>query len=405
MKFNKILPLFLVMAGTLCFAQKTPFNYKRKVNDIPQEGWYTLTLPPDIFRHTNERFNDLRLYNISGTDTTEIPYIINIRERVVEKTEISLSIINKSKKNGVLFLGFELAPGQKVNYINLEFEEPNYFGFVQIEGSTDKKEWFEIISQQRIFSIENNYEHYENGVVNFPLTDFKYLRVGIKSDTPLTLTKAYFLNQKVKEGAFENIPLTWRVQEDKKAKKTIVNIKMDHYRPVSNLRVRFSNENNYYRSAEVAFVTDSVQTQKGWIKNYQIASTGYVTSYDSNTFDLGFRLTDEVWLTIHNYDNTPLMIKEIIASGAAVELKAFLKPQQTFLFYGNPQINSPSYDISYFTEKIPATATPLGFGPEENIATPPGKINALFENKFWLWGIMLTIIAVLGFFTLRMLRT
>jgi hypothetical protein len=404
MKFNSTLLLFLLAMSTLCSAQKTPFNYKRKVSDITQEGWYTLTLPPDIFIHTDREFNDLRLYGIAGSDTTEFPYVLDIRETDVLKTEIGLPVINKSKKDGILFLGFELAPGQKVNLIRLAFEEPNFFASVKIEGSADKKEWFEIADNERIFSIRNSYEQYENGIVNFPVTDYRYLRVSIKSDTPLTFTSASFLDQEVKEGTFENIPLTWKTEEDKKAKKTVVNIKLAHYRPVSNLHVQFSGANDYYRSAEISYLADSAQTQKGWIRNYINAYTGYVTSYNPNSFDLGFQLTNEVRLTIYNYDNSPLTISSIAVTGAAVELKALLKPRETFLFYGNKSLSRPSYDIDHFKEKIPSTAPPLELGSEENIAAPQEKVNALFENKIWLWAIMLTMIAVLGFFTLRMMK-
>jgi hypothetical protein len=404
MKFNNTLLLFLLAISTLCSAQNKEFDYRRKVNPIPQEGWYTLTLPPDIFKHTDREFNDLRLYGIAGADTTEFPYVLDIRETEVLKTEIGLPVINKSKKDGVVFLGFELAAGQKVNLIRLAFEEPNFFASVKIEGSPDKKEWFEIADNERIFSIRNTYEQYENGVVNFPVTDYRYLRVSVGSDTPLTFTSATFLDQEVKEGTFENIPLNWKTEEDKKAKKTIVNIKLAYYRPVSNLHIQFSGVNDYYRSAEIAYLADSTQTQKGWLRNYINVYTGYVTSYTPNTFDLGFQFTNEIRLTIYNYDNSPLAISHVAVTGAAVELKALLKPQETFLFYGNKSLYSPSYDIAHFKEKIPATAPSLGLGPEENIAVPQEKVSALFENKVWLWVIMLTVIAVLGFFTLRMMK-
>jgi hypothetical protein len=404
MKFNKIPVLLFVSMSTLGVAQEANFDYKRKVSDISQEGWYTITLPPDVFRHTQREFGDLRLYTIAGSDTTEVPYVLDIRNTEIQKTEITLPVINKSKKDGILFLGFELAPGQKVNQIRLAFTEPNFFGSVKIEGSPDKNDWFEIADNERVFSVNNTYEQYENGVVNFPITDYRYLRVSIKSDTPLTFSTASFLDQQVKEGTFENIPLTWKAEEDKKNKKTIVTIKLAHYRPVSNLHVQFSGTDDYYRSSEIAYVNDSTQTQKGWIKNYASIHNGYVTSYAPNSFDLGFQLTQEIRLTIYNYDNSALTISNIAVTGAAVELKSLLKPLETFLFYGDKSLYAPSYDLAHFKEKIPHTAPGLTLGPEENIAIPQENVNAIFENKVWLWVIMLTVIAVLGFFTLRMMK-
>lgn len=404
MKFSNIVTLLFTAASSFCFAQQASFHHKRKLDAITQAGWYTITLPPDIFAHTQREFSDLRLFSFEGKDTTEIPYVLTIRETETEKTEIDLPVINQSKKGGILFLGFELSPGQKVNYIDLAFEESNFFGIVKIEGSQDKKEWFEIADEERIFSIQNNYEQYENGVVSFPLTDYRHLRVSVKSDTPLKFQRASFINQEVREGTFENIPLVWKKEDDKKAKQTVVTVKLEHYRPISNLTIEFADDRDFYRSANIAYLTDSLQTQKGWIKNYTPAYSGYVTSFYANTFDLGFLLTNEVRLIIYNYDNAPLTIKSITASGAAVELKASLTPQDTYLFYGNPVESRPSYDIDYFKAKIPALAPGIGLGPEENIAASDVKVEALFENKFWLWAIMLTVIAVLGFFTLRMMK-
>lgn len=404
MNRNKLVLFLLLITSTFCSAQEAAYSYRRPVSNLQQEGWYSIALPSDIFAHVDSEFRDLRFFSINGTDTTEIPYVLDIQQTEIRKTEVALPVINKSKKDGVLFLGFELAAGQKVNFIDLGFEETNFFGMVKIEGSSDKKEWFEIADQQRIFSIQNNNEQYKNGVISFPVTDYRFLRISVKSDTPLTFTSATFLHQEIKEGIFETIPLSWKVQEDKKAKKTIADITFDHYRPLSSLKFDFTNDRDFYRSAEVAIVTDSVKTEKGWIKNYQSVYSGFVTSFNTNLFDLGFHLAKEVRLTFYNYDNTPLTIKEITASGASVELKAQLKPQPTFLFYGNRLASRPAYDIDYFKEKIPAKAPYLTLGSEELLIAPTPQSSALFENKFWLWAIMIAVIGVLGFFTLRMMK-
>jgi hypothetical protein len=403
MNRNNLVLLFAFAITLSANAQQSAFRYKRKLDAIHQEAWYTLTLPPDVFGHADKAFRDLRLFSITGSDTTEVPYVLDVMQTETKRNEVSLPVINTSRKDGILYLGFELASGQKVNYIDLRFKEPNFFGTVKIEGSSDKKEWFEIVANQRIFSIQNSYEKFENPTVNFPVTDYKYLRVSVQSDTPLTFTTASFLNQEIKTGAFENIPSTWRVQNDKKEKKTVIDIRLEHFRPVSHLQVDFATNKDFYRSAEIAFLTDSVQTQKGWFKNYVPVYTGFVTSFNASKFDLGFQFAKDIRVTIFNYDNTPLEIKSVNASGASVQVKASFPSAPTFLFYGNESATAPEYDIAYFKEKIPTSAPAIGLGPEENLTTPEEKANALFENKFWLWGIMIAVIAVLGFFTLRMM--
>jgi hypothetical protein len=405
MKHNKITPvLMLMLASTWCFAQNSNFSYKRKLNAVPQEGWYTLTLPPDIFVHCHEQYNDLRLYSIQGNDTVLVPYLLKERNTEIKEQEVELTAINRSKKDGTLFMTFELQPGQKTNYLDLHFEEANYFAFVKVEGSQDKKQWFDIVNQQRIFAIANASVSYQHGVVVFPVSDYSYLRVSVRSDTPLTFGRVLFRHQQVSAGKFTNIPSRQTVRHDKNSKQTFIDLVPDHYRPVANVTIITDNKSDYYRSCELAVLTDSIQTQRGWVRNFRTATQGYLTSFKPNTFTFDNETTGLLQLTINNLDNAPLNILDIKVEGPEVELIANLKPGDTYLFYGNQSLPAPVYDITYFAEKIPAEPAAVTLGPEENIAAPASVSHALFENKLWLWGIMIAVIGVLGFFTLKMMK-
>src|SRR5262245_48405052 len=114
MKYNKtILSVLLSIASFVCLCQENTFSYRRKLN-VTQAGWNTIKLPPDIFVHCDDTFNDLRLYSINGADTVEIPYLLKKRVTQVTERELELSAINKSTKNNTLFITFE-PKGEKVN--------------------------------------------------------------------------------------------------------------------------------------------------------------------------------------------------------------------------------------------------------------------------------------------------
>jgi hypothetical protein len=155
----------------------------------------------------------------------------------------------------------------------------------------------------------------------------------------------------------------------------------------------------------VEYVSDSAQTPKGWTKYYQSFFNGYLTSYSPNNFNVTYDLAKEIRIIINNLDNPPLQIKNITVSGPAVELVALLKPEDAcFLYYGSKTISKPEYDITYFQEKVPGTYEQVSVGSEENLTTPIVKGNPLFESKVWLWVIMIAVMAVLAFFTLRMMK-
>src|SRR5687768_1707126 len=144
MKRNNLILYSLILITSLSFGQD--FNFKRKISGNSEEGWYSVVFPQDIFSHLKNDFSDVRLLSISGTDTTEIPYLLRVNEDEVAEETIALPVINNSKKDGKLFLTFE-NNGKKVNYLDLRFNQNNFFAFVKLEGSHDLREWFEITDQ------------------------------------------------------------------------------------------------------------------------------------------------------------------------------------------------------------------------------------------------------------------
>src|SRR5688572_26057786 len=136
MKRSELIYVLLVLLSGHCVAQPQ-FRYKRSVSGVEKEGWYALTLPSDIFRNIADDFGDLRLYSATEEDTLEVPYVLQVRHDEVTRETVHLPLFNESRKDGALYLTFELKNSQKVNYLSLQFEEANYFGYVTIEGSND----------------------------------------------------------------------------------------------------------------------------------------------------------------------------------------------------------------------------------------------------------------------------
>ncbi len=405
MKFNKY--IFLSSILVTCFslrAQDNTFSYRRKIANVSGDSWYSIALPADIFKHCSSDFRDLRILEINASDTVEIPYLLDILETEIAKNEVVLSSVNQSSKGNEFYVTF-LNSGYKVNHLDLSFAQQNYFATVRVEGSNDRREWFELSNNEKIFSVNNTREQYASSTVNFPLTDYKYLRLTISSPDKLTLSTAAFRMDEIKLGAFDEIPSTFTVSTDKKSKRTIIDIQLDHYRPISNINLEIRQQSVFYRRMVVETLADSVHTDRGWIRNYQVVSGNLITSFKPNQFSIPLTLTSRLRFTIDNYDNPPLQIADVKLSGARIQLRAKLKNNDAYLFYGNSRREKPTYDLEHFQEKIPRQPAQASLGAEENIEKTPATISALFENKAWLWGILLAAIALLGFFTLKMMKT
>jgi hypothetical protein len=401
-KIFLVLSVFVIIPATI-FAQES-FRYKRKITGVTSDSWYTITLPAEIFNHLNRDFSDLRLYSFTGKDTIEVPYLLKIRAHEVKEEIITLPVINKSKKDDKLYLTFELKADQQVNYIDLKFEQPNFFALVALEGSHTQQEWFELTNNQRILSIENAVDNYEVSTISFPSSKYRFLRASIKSDTPLNFLSASFKDQQIKQGVYTSTPAMFTVQHDKKEKKTVVDIKLPNVIPISQLSFDIGLDRDYYRMFTLEYVSDSSKTQKGWMKFYDALHSGYLTSYTPNSFETPYVITNEFKLIVHNQNNLPLTINAIQASAPVVELVTLIKPAETFLFYGNNQAIKPTYDLDYFQAKIPEATNTANLEAEQTILMPIENTSPVLENKLWLWAIMLVIIGVLGFFTLLMMK-
>lgn len=75
------------------------------------------------------------------------------------------------------------------------------------------------------------------------------------------------------------------------------------------------------------------------------------------------------------------------------------------MFYGNEKTQAPNYEIEKFESKIPENLNSVNIGSEQKNPAYSIKIEKpLFENKVWLWALMAVIIALLGWFSFKMLK-
>jgi hypothetical protein len=403
MKHSSFVCLF-ILSALVGYGQKKSFNYKREISAIGTEAYYALMLPQDLFQHCNSDFSDLRLYSINANDTVENPFVIRIRRKLVSTRDFTLPEFNRSYKDKVLYVGFELPPNTGLTNVDLSFGETNFFANVNIEGSDDRKNWFSIVSDQKIFSVENQHENYRYTRVNFPTTKYPFIRLSVKSDQQLTYKATTFKSEEIIPGEFLPITLNWKTSEEKPQKQTIVDVTLQHYQPVSFIQLITETDKDFYRHCVVQILTDSVKSEKGWIKNFSTVTDGYATSFYDNIFELNNQPGKHVRFIIDNLDNEPIQITDVRASGPVVKLISKLKPGTNYLFYGNNNISFPKYDIQYFERKIPASIPDLSMGDEIDISIEESSKNPLFQNTIWLWAIIVVVIAVLGFFTVRMMR-
>lgn len=406
-KQNKTILLFLLVT-TAFYAQMQNYDAKIELKNIT-DTWHNIVLPDTVFANTQDHLSDIRIYGITPKkDTIEAPYIFNYTPPELKTKTVDYKLLNASTKDGTYYFTLKVPSKDPINHIKLDFENTNFDWKTLVQGSHDQKNWFTIYNDYRIVAIKNKQTSYSFTDINFSAAEYTYFRVGIKSDEEPILNRATLeLQQKATENITNRKLKSYTVVEDKKSKKTIINISLTKKAPTHQVTININNDFDYYRPIKIEELLDSVKTQKGYLYDYNTLSVGTLSSIENNTFTFDNTFSKKIRITILNFDNQPLKIKNITAKGYKYLLTArFTEPATYYLTYGNKDAYGPSYDIAQLNIKMPKDIKNLSLGNPVYIAKKETQIQEpLFKNKLWLWVIMGLIMAIIGWFSYKMLST
>ena len=402
-----IILFFLATATT--FAQADGYLYKRKLNKTEKENFYSIPLLPEIIARCKSDLNDIRIYNFTGKDTSEIPYLLEWQGIKYEEKVIPFVRINGSyNEKCCSYLTFKFNKKQIINRIKLEIPDANFDKWVKIEGSSDNKNWFTIKEHLRIVRFQNMNEHFEYTTLDFPGTEYTYYRLKFDDDgsNRITVPNAYVYESKETPGSYSELKIKSSKQTENKKEKTSelvvefpYNYRIDHISVKSNTIKNFYRNINLYRSGGV------IHTPKGNKENWYIINTSIFSSIENNAINCNNEQIQRLKIEIINYDDEPVEISEIKAFAENCHLIANLPVSDNiYLSYGKANDNAPTYDLIHFKEKIPATISETNYGTEEVSMPPKATKNTLIKNKNWLWVAMSSIILLIGFFSLKMLK-
>ncbi|MHA7058121.1 DUF3999 family protein [Aquimarina sp. M1] len=383
------------------------YKYKRSLSGI-SDTWHTLELPNEIFNDVSYDFSDIRVFGITKeNDTVEAPYLLKQNKPIRTSKKVNFETINRSITARGSFVTYKVPMDQTINQIRLFFQEDNFDQLISLEGSQNLEEWFTIVDNYRVLSIKNELTSYNFTTINFPSAKYRYYRVFIKGNNAPEVKNAQVTLQGIQEGSYHTYTVkSIQVKNQKQLKNTIVDIDLPLPVPVSYIRIEATNDFDYYRPMRIEYLHDSLQNANGWRYDYRNIASSVLTSFEKNEFHFQSTITNALRLTIDNQDNEQLDVETIEVKGFSHELiMRFTTPADYFLTYGNSNVNKPSYDIQYMTETVPRVLKKLKLGAVENISKTPVKVvKPLFENKIWLWAVMLLIIILLGGFTFMMMK-
>ncbi len=406
MKTRLLLIALLLFICLSAYSQTKHYDYKREINGV-KEQWHKIVLPNDIFGKISADFSDIRILGITpSNDTIEAPYFIEVSDEKISQKDVAYNLLNESKNESGYFFTFEIPTKTPINRIELNFNEQNFDWRLTLEGGQNQQEWFTIIEDYRILSINNDLTNFRFTKLTFPDSKYRYYRVLIKSKVKPELTSAVISLDAFTNGNYNKIIIS-NTKIQKQNKETVIDLNLKALVPICYVKIQIKNGFDYYRPITIQYLTDSVKTEQGWKYHYNTLETGTVNSFEKNEFRFASTILKNLRVIIDNEDNKPLEIDSIIVKGYKYELIArFSESAKYYLAYGNKNVYAPSYDITRFADKIPKPLISLELGEEQfTKKEAKQKVKPLFQNRIWLWVIMAVIIGILGWFSYNMIKT
>jgi hypothetical protein len=403
---NKLL-IFGILFSVAASAQMRQYECMRPVNGITDQ-WHRVVIDDQIFGKAAQDLNDIRIYGITAeSDTIEAPYFLQVKAEKRERQAVLFNEINVSSDGQNQYFTFEIPSLKSINEIDLDFKQRNFDQKVKLQGSHNQNEWFTVLDDYRILSIENDLAAYQFTKLRFPTSNYKYYRLQIKSPKRLEISSVGISSIKFTPGeSTEYAVKKMRIEELEKTNQTQIDLSFNRLVRLNRIKINVADSFDYYRSVQVEHLSDSLKTEKGWIYRYKTLTSGVLNSIEPNEFNFRETTLENLRISVDNQDNEPLKIDRAEASGFVHELVArFTTEADYFLVYGNSNAVRPYYDIGRFKDKIPQDLVSLELGVEEQIqAETVVHEEALIENSLWLWITLIGLIGILGWFSLKMLK-
>ena len=405
-KMNKLIALIAFMGCSYVQAQMKNYEYKREIIGIAEQ-WQSIRIPDAVFEKTKNNLDDIRIYGVTKNDTIEAPYVLNIKNSKTKINPVDFKIINESHTTQHYFYTFELSKKATINELFLNFDIANFDYKLKLEGSQNQLEWFTIKEDYRIVAIENSNTNYKYTTVKFPAASYPYYRIALNTKDDPKLSSAQIFENNSTPAVYQTyVQKSIKITNDKSTKETVLEIDLQKAMPLSFVKINVQDKIDYLRPAAITYLVDSTKTEKGWNYNYSNLTTSILSSLNDNEFTFLSTKAKRIKISINNQDNEPLEIQGATLKGFEYEIKArFNKPARYYLVYGNKLALEPIYDINLMANVVPEFTKPVSLGEEmPGDAIPEARTKPLFENKKWLWAIMILIIALIGYFTIKMIK-
>jgi len=388
---NNIALVFLFLLVGLAQAQ-AQFKSKATLQTPDSTCFYSIEITPAISGFVKTDLSDIRILD---EQQKQVPFIIrNAAVRKIDNRFDTLSVLqNKVDDSGRSIIVVQNKSQEKLDGFTLVIKNADVLRSALLMGSDDEKNWYSII-ENIYFSNASSVEKDDYlQQINFPLSGYHFYKIVINNgkNAPLNITS-----------------IIKSVTEELKA--------IDPY--ISNPDIKFSQKDSTDGYSYIFVENPSgyhiekidldVKGPKFFKRELAIeagfSNYSYTVKADSNHSLITPVFNDKKWtIKIYNGDNPPLAVMALRTFQSRKQLIASLDAGKKYaLFLNDSAAKAPSYELQNFKDSIPQVVKSIAVGSiEKNVTENATKVEA---SKKWLWITLLVVLAVLAFFTMRLVK-
>lgn len=398
--------IILLLLSNIGFAQN--LKWQTHLNRTDTSGFFKIFLIPEITSKLNYNFADIRIFNQKNK---EIPYLKSLDKTIksTDKYHAYKIIENKHKLRKAYTRLLIHNPDKKdITNIVLFVENNDYEIVLKLSGSNDQKSWYIIKDNFSVLPVLSNKETTEVRILDFPLSNYEFYEILVYdyNHKAIKIKKAIYYDIKSENIKYQELKAPYISQDDTIQKeKSIVKLTFKEPQYIDKLVFDVENNGGFYLR-NVTLTKEFTQNEKT-IKtefydeaplNFQLSSTS------DNTVYLPSYKAQILKIVIKNKNNEPLKIKSVKAYQLKTFLTVYLKEKQKYtLKFGNPQLETPLYDLKYFADSIPDTIPEINVGKLINLQkTKTEEERKWYVSPTYLWIIVGAIAAFLLYMSYKM---
>lgn len=397
---NKIIVILIFFCG-FGFAQ----THKATIENIQQDGFHKLLVPPEV-RSVNH--DNLNYFRIIDANKKEVPYVVVENKNNSSSSFERLEIINKNIiKDSITSLVIKNYNLKNNGQLVLQVSNTNINKQYNVSGSNDSKQWFGLVSNQVLSNLNNANETFTAQSILFPSNNYKFLKIDFKDKKSLPINViniGYYIGNQNRVPKINIDAFTYNISDNKEEKKTIIEFTSKNNQRIDGISFSIADK-LFSRTASI--VLNKTRKIKKRSETYidEIASFQLNSNY-KNEFQLNDLYVKHFTIEIENQDNQPLQISEITLQQNPLFVIADMKTNLKYNVVVDTTLFKPNYDLANFKQNFSLqlpTAT-ISNLKKININKKNASEVPFWQSKAFMWICILIGIAVIGFFSIRLLK-